>query len=336
MISKTAHLFTDEILQAALDHFGISPEPLISHEGFCSHVYEAQLHRTPIILKLSHSSRVSLQALQSEIEFAAHLSQAQVPVCTPLISSDDILGIPDGLGGDFFAYLYEKVEGTPFDETHASEEDFQAAGRTFALFHDASRSFDHRSHPSRPSFLDRDFLDFERILPQEELATRECFHRIIDELKALQLNSHWYGMTHGDAHDGNVLLSQPNAFLIDLDDIEPGYYLNDVAVFIDSACEPGDSIDSQRVKYVFSNFLRGYSEIDRPSPELWMTLPLFMRFRWIMDHCVFQIMRGHLVKTDPKLRTIRENRIMMYRTGFPQLSYLYDFDFKAAAIEALD
>lgn len=341
MISRTAHLFSDGLRAQALDHFGILPVGLVTHEGFCSHVFEGHAGGERVVLKLSHSSRVSREALASELAFAGHLRDAGVPVCPPLVKPGELLALPDGEGGQWFAYLYGWVPGEPYDEAPRRAEDFEAAGRALGQLHRASLDFDHACHTARPSFLDRDFLDFERILPAEEVSTREVFRQIVAELRALDLGDEAYGMTHGDAHDGNLLRaagcsgasppSAPQAWIIDLDDVEPGYFLNDVAVFVDSVCEPGEGMDAARVDEVFRALLRGYREFMDVPAEWWGHLPKFMRFRWIMDHCVFQQMRGHRVDSDPKLKGIRDRRIEMYRRGFPEHAFLYGFDYVGAA-----
>ena len=331
MIGTTAHLFSKEILSEAVRHFGMNGSDLRAHEGFCSHVYEGTASPGRVILKMSHSSRVRREALVSELQFVTHLHEFGVPVCEPLTAPGEILEIPDQDGGVFFAYLYRHVEGEPFDVRKRSARHFESAGRALGLLHQAASHFEHRLHPARLSFLERKFLDFENILPPEEQDTRRCFRKIVRDLEALPVSCERYGMTHGDAHDGNLFVSNGAAVVIDFDDVEPGFYLNDVAVFVDSVCDREGFEEPAWVEAVFTNFLRGYSEHRSVAPERWQVLPLFMKFRWIMNHCVFQMLRGHLVDEDPKLRARRDRRIEMYRSDFARYDYLYGFDFVGAA-----
>jgi Ser/Thr protein kinase RdoA (MazF antagonist) len=333
VIAATADLFSDEVLDQALRHFGVSRSGLRSHEGFCSHVYEGSAGSERVILKLSHSSRIQRAALDSELQFVAHLHRSGVPVCEPLTAPGEVLEIPDQESGVFFAYLYRSVEGEEYEKERRTPQDFESAGRALGLLHLAASRFEYRSHPARLSYLDREFLDFERILPPEEQDTRRCFRGIVDELRALPVSDETYGMTHGDAHDGNLLLSHGEAVWIDFDDVEPGFFLNDVAVFVDSVCDREGCEEPEWVDTVFTSFLRGYSEHQQVPSEWWRHMPLFMKFRWIMNHCVFQMLRGHLVDSDPKLRARRDRRIEMYRSNFARYDYLYGFDFEKAASE---
>lgn len=331
MIAATAHLFTADVLDQAVSGLGLSSSSLLTHEGFCSHVFSANRGSDRVILKLSHSSRIRREALDSELDFVRHLHRSGVPVCEPLTSPEEVLEIPDGAEGRFFAYLYRKVEGEEFDRSRRSQADFESAGSALGLLHRASASFDYAAHPARLSFLDGEFLDFESILPPQEVDTRRCFRRIVDDLRELPASGETYGMTHGDSHDGNLLLAESGVSIIDFDDVEPGFFLNDVAVFIDSVCDRDGCEDSEWVGSVFSSFLRGYSRHQEVPVERWGWLPAFMRYRWIMNHCVFQMLRGHLVDADPELKAKRDRRIEMYRSNFARYDYLYGFDFVGAA-----
>lgn len=332
MIATTAHLFTARVRDAALAGVGMDPGSARPLEGFCSQVFRGTAGGAPAILKVSHSSWVSRPALESELEFAAHLADAGAPVCAPRSRPADLVAVGDGAGGEFYAYLYAAVEGEGYDAATRGPAAFRAAGDALGRLHRAARAFDYRAHPARPAFTDRDFVDFERILPPTETETRRCFRGVVDALRAVPRDDAVYGMTHGDAHDGNVLLTpEAGAVWIDLADVEPGFYLNDLAVFIDSVCDREGLETREWVALVFEHVYRGYREHARVPPEMWAYMPLFFRFRWVMNHCVFQLARGPRIAAEPALRAKRDRRIAMYRDGFSRYDYLYRFDFAAAA-----
>lgn len=204
----TDHLFTEAILNNALDHFGIDKNSLKKHEGFCSYVFEGKIKNQEVILKLSHSSRIKKEYLASELAFVLHLKNHNVKICPALSSYEDILEIADADGELFYVYLYQKVKGSDFGEKEdKTESDLQEVGRILASLHKASLSFNCDSH-KRLTFIEREFVDYKKIIPPNEIATHQCFDKIINDLNKISKNNLNYGMTHGDSHDGNFLIHE--------------------------------------------------------------------------------------------------------------------------------
>jgi len=330
MIDLTEHLFNDEILNKTLAHFKIDKSSVIKHEGFCSYVFEGKRDDQDVILKLSHSSRVSKESLQSELDFTHHLKEHKIKICTPLTSSIDIFEIKDAEGGSFYSYLYEKVAGSWLcDKENKSAQDYKEAGRILGELHNASLTFDYKSHNSRASFLDRDFVNYKEIIPKKEIHAHKCFDELVSKLKQIPKNEHNYGMTHGDAHDGNFLAHEGNITLIDFDDIEPGFFISDIAVFLDNSCifEKEEDRTFESVDYIFSNLINGYKEKRETDLEMIKLIPLFIKFRWVMNHCLTQMIHGDDLLKDERRATFHKKRTQMFKDDFKYYDFVNKFDY---------
>lgn len=127
-----------------------------------------------------------------------------------------------------------------------------------------------------------------------------------------------------------IFLFMKKKLLIDFDDIELGFFVNDLAIFLDHVCDVKDEKlqTKERIEFVFSNLMKGYKEILSPDSNLIAQIPLFMKFRWIMNHCLTQLIHGDQLQKDEKHIGFHANRVEMFGNDFKKLDYLYKFDFE--------
>ena len=332
MIQDITHLLTDTMFTAILAHFDISPDGLIRHDGFCSFVYAGKQRERDVILKISHSGRLGIGALKDELLFVAEVAKTSAHVCAPLITSDAILAIPDDRGECFFAYLYELVDGTNLDNIDVDDDPdnalITAAGEALGSFHAASQRIDATRFAHRKSFTEQDYVQYRDILPADETDTLECFDRIMNEVNALPMGGSAFGLIHGDAHDGNFMVSEDRACLIDFDEVERGFYVSDVANLLESLTEREGMRTEAFVSSAFDAILDGYSRFMNLRDLDWSTMGLFMKFSWISDHCF--VYRQYAEANTDGFQRRRERRRALFASDFEEDRFLHHFDYQGA------
>lgn len=327
MIDLTKHLFTAEIKRRFL---GEEEEAAVPFDGFCSHVFELGPAHTREILKISHSSRVSLAELGTELSFTRHLAEAGVSICAPLTSPETIIRVSDGAGGEFYGYRYRKVAGEDFGEAEKTEANLREAGRILASFHRAAVSFQSET-AVRADFLSREFVNYKKYVPEEESGVHARFDGLVGALKKLPKSKSSYGLCHGDSHDGNFLLSKEGGLhLIDFDDVELGFFVNDLAILVDACLDLKGDVAAQGER-VFSQVYRGYKEVRELSAEELSWIPLFVRHRWLMQHTLSALLEAASEPLAEKQLASKARRIAMIEADFPIYESFFRLDFPALA-----
>jgi len=331
MIDLTKHLFTPQIRKKFL---GDHDSTAIEYDGFCSHVFETGEMEAREILKISHSSRLSLAELGTELMFTRHLAEAGVPICAPLSTERTIVRVPDASGGEFFGYRYKKISGHDFGEVEKNEQNLRAAGRVLANLHKSSIFFPGAS-VVRADFLNRDFVNYKKYVPTSEIGVHAKFDHLTGVLKDLPREKSNYGLCHGDAHDGNFLISEDNSVhLIDFDDVEFGFYASDFSVLIDSCIGGQGRETAEHAEFVFSSVYGGYKEVRDFSAEELSWIPLFVRYRWLMQHTLTALLlRGREQLTEKQLFW-REKRIALIESDFSFYDFFLKLDFPSLARKA--
>lgn len=327
MIDLTRHLFTSAIRAQFL---GAQEAGAIEYEGFCSHVFEVGSGKRRDILKISHSSRVSFPELATELSFTNHLALRGVPICAPVTLPEEILRVADGAGGEFFGYRYEKVPGESFREAEKTDASLRAAGRALAELHVASTSFS-QSKATRLDFLSREFVNYRKYVRAEEAGVLSRFDEIKARLQSLPRGKDTFGLCHGDAHDGNFLLAPANEIhLIDFDDVEFGFFVNDFAVLLDSCVDGDGKATPAFAVHAFSELYRGYRGVREFSAAELSWIPLFVKFRWVMQHTLHAFLLGDRAPTEKQARS-RDRRIALIESDFADFDFLLRLDFAQIA-----
>lgn len=333
LIQHCQSLFTDEIKEQIYESFSIDPSTLKELEGFSSYVFRAHSEEHgDMVLKVSHSSRLSPAVIKSELDFVQFLAAQKCAVAKTLTRDKEprFLALPDGAGHEFLAYGFEFIEGQCYEDIDKSEESLIELGRSLAHIHNASERFTQDHRVTRPSLTNNVDYQARTILPQSEEAVVNAYEALLSEIQKIPESPEFYGLIHSDAHDGNLIQHKDRGLVfIDFDDCEFHYFLNDLAIMLYTFFPPEDCDDKAYTEFVFLSLLKGYLPT-RPIPSAhFQFLPLFLKFRAFMIHMLSaKVAQLTGVVKNPEAAERRRKRIL---SNFEGLGSLLDHDFEMLA-----
>lgn len=333
LIQHCQSFFTDEIKEQIYESFSIIPSTIKELEGFSSYVFQAQSQEHgDMVLKVSHSSRLSPAFIKSELDFVQFLARQKCAVANTLVRDEKprFLAVPDSAGHEFLAYGYEFIEGECYEDVEKSEESLIELGRSLAHIHNASERFTQGHSVTRPSLTNNVDYQARSILPQSECAVINAYEDLLSEIQKIPESPEFYGLIHSDAHDGNLIQHKDRGLIfIDFDDCEFHYFLNDLAIMLYTFFPPENCDDKAYTEFVFLSLLRGYLPV-RPTPSAhFQFLPLFLKFRAFMIHMLSaKVAQLTGVVKNPEAAERRRKRIL---SNFEDLGSLLDHDFDRLA-----
>ena len=327
----TDALFTETIKKQICQDFSIDRTTLRQKDGFCSYVFQAQVAQQWVALKVSHSSRIDCQTINSELDFVQYLhsNNLSIAAVAEFPGVDRLLVYPDGAGGQFFAYCFQWIDGTSFEDLEKDEQSLQTLGKTLAGIHRSSQEFVAKTpRIVRPSLNNNESYRAAKYLPENEKDIVHAFHKLMKNINEIPKSQQSFGLTHSDCHDGNILRTDNgDLFFIDFDDCEFHYFINDIAIMLYTFFPPDGTDPKGYTEFVFIQLMKGYFKI-RPIPiQHFQFLPLFLKFRSFMIHILSaQIESLTGVQRNPALV---ERRRARFRNNFKDLDSLIRLDFEA-------
>ncbi|MFN3954759.1 MAG: phosphotransferase [Pararhodobacter sp.] len=279
-----------------LAHWGLEGAPcrLVAHRE--NRVYAVQTPQGRAALRLHRPGYHAPAALQSELDFMAHLAAAGLRVPAPLPTGDGALLVSAG-EPPVMADLLRWLEGEPLGRAGEPlpwadpAPLFHALGAALARLHHAADAFDPPAGFSRPAWNEAGLLGEAPLwgrfwenpaLTAEErallLRARDAAHRALGAF-APRAD---YGLIHADAVRENVLVHEGAISLIDFDDCGYGFRLFDLATALHpNRAEPGFA-------EIEAALMEGYRHQRALGPEAEAALGLFALLRaftyvgWIM------------------------------------------------------
>ncbi|MBI5032125.1 MAG: phosphotransferase [Chloroflexi bacterium] len=235
----------NEILERATARFGTRKDSLKmfpGYEGAANLVYEYEIDKTPMILRISFTPERTLEQIQAELHFVNYLSNNGVNVSKPVPSNNgnwvetfQAAGIP------FHIVTFVKGKGmrVPDNEYRYRtdvpiEEYFRKWGRLLGQMHALKKSYRPESDEiKRPEWFD---LHKSKLAMATQLPDR--FHRVqvqiqflLEELKSLPRTKDTFGLIHGDLNDGNFTVDYANGDItvFDFDDSCHFWFMYEIA-----------------------------------------------------------------------------------------------------------
>src|SRR5690606_13388588 len=107
-------------------------------------------------------------------------------------------------------------------------------GETIGRIHALSQGF-HAAGAARkrPEWDDPVFEFVESFLPEREALARQKYRAVCDYVRTLPKSAESYGLTHQDAHGGNLFVDdQGRITLFDFDDCAYNWFVNDIAMVL--------------------------------------------------------------------------------------------------------
>jgi Ser/Thr protein kinase RdoA (MazF antagonist) len=127
-------------------------------------------------------------------------------------------------------------------------------------------------------------LTIEKWLPDSETGLKERFYEVCERLKGLRKGRDHYGLIHSDLHHRNFLVDQGEITVIDFDDMEYHWFVNDIAKTLYNEMFTFSVKPEERhtfAKYFLEYFIRGYRQ-ELPLDSDWEDLLQdFMQLRHI-------------------------------------------------------
>lgn len=299
-------VFTEEILNEALQHFALEKE-LKKLGDFENYVFEVKREGTPYILRLTHSSHRTKQELHSEIDWMNYLykNQLLVPKAYESVNGEIVVQLKAKDGTNFFVSLFSKVPGEHVRANHENYDHklFYKWGQTIGKMHKVTKSYvEGENLIKRPSWEEEDILFFDKYVPSEEKLIIQNANKLLQEIQMLDKNMDNYGLIHTDIHSGNFFFDGENIHVFDFDDCCYHWFCSDIAIPLYYSVLYGFPQGEKEIRHAFANiffeaFLSGYkSENDLPSG--WKReVHLFLRLR---DVALYTVLHKKIV---PEKRT---------------------------------
>jgi len=305
--------FHERFRDEAARRYGLEPSALDELAAFENYVYSGENEDgVDVILRLSHSTRRTVDYTLGEVEFVRYLGAAGIPVSQPILSEAGqfVERIEDNDPGHYFVVTaFERAKGVVFDDAPPLKEQywkpplFRDLGRLFARLHNRAQTY-KLSNPrfKRQEWYEYDVVDINRFAPPEELLVREQTAKIIDRLKLLPRTPESYGVIHADLHMHNFCFDDGRITAFDFDNAEYAWFVKDIAVilFYVARDEPrGERAGA--VAAFLAPFLEGYREL-RACDRSWLeTIPDMLALQRSMNYALFHQYRDPAVVNEDVL-----------------------------------
>ncbi|MEZ4361897.1 MAG: phosphotransferase [Kofleriaceae bacterium] len=291
--------FQEKIRDEAARRYGLRPGDLTELNAFENFVYEAENEDgVAMVLRLSHSTRRTMDYTLGEVEFVRYLGAAGIPVAQPLLSeAGQFVERIDDRDPEhhFVVTAFERAEGVVFDDApplkalYWKPPLFRDLGRLFARLHNRAQTY-KLSNPryKRQEWYEYDVVDIDRFAPLEEQLVRERTARIIERLKQLPRDPEVYGVIHADLHPHNFCFAEGRITAFDFDNCEYAWFVKDLAVilFYVARGEPRGQRE-EAVQAFLGPFLEGYRE-HRPCERDWLAaIPDLLALQRSMNYALF-------------------------------------------------
>jgi amicoumacin kinase len=327
--------FHEPIRDEAARRYGLSVAALTELAAFENFVYEAENDDGElVILRISHSTRRTVDYTLGEVEFVRYLAAAGISIAPPIVSESGqfVERIVDDRDPDhyFVATAFERADGIVFDDAPPLKDLywkpplFRDLGRLFARLHNRAQTY-KLSNPrfKRQEWYEYDVVDIDRFAPPEEKLVRERTAKLIERLKELPRTPEHYGLIHADLHMHNFCFADGKITAFDFDNCEYAWFVKDIAVllfYVARGEEREHRVDA--VAAFLAPFLDGYRELRRCEREWLAAVPDMLALQRSMNYALFHQYRDPALLDDDTLdRWSRFRRDIEADTPVVQLDF---------------
>lgn len=174
--------------------------------------------------------------------------------------------------------FYYFVDGKMWHELEHTDAIIYQAGENLARIHLQSEKED--SKYQRKTFENHPDLSLYLNHYKNDPAFLNSYHDTLSEIHSVPKNPTTYGLNHGDYLYSNIIYNKALT-IIDFDDIEYGYYLYDIAVYMFYYLLGGDplNMDIKTNQKRFDVFMKGYTSVKAIKLDRLEDLNPFFRLR---------------------------------------------------------
>ena len=286
MDQQIINRFNDDILQTAMQLYGIAEGKAKAIDTFESFIYEYEREGRGFILRIGHSLRKSEALMQGEVHWINHLASNGVSVARAIPSESGRLVeiIEDRQGGQFLVTAFVKAQGQQPWLAGWSTARYEAYGNLLGKMH--ALAVDYQPVPAwkRPEWNTESLNFIKQYLPPSEVSAHQQYTALLQHIHTLPKDRHSYGLIHQDAHQNNFFIDENNVItLFDFDDCAYSWFINDIAIvlfYISMDWEEfGYPSPASFTTEFMVHFLRGYSHAFTVDRAWLKEIPAFLKLR---------------------------------------------------------
>lgn len=233
-----------------------------------NHIFRFEQAGEPRYLRLAHERERSKAFIQAELDFIQHTTTVGLMAARPIPSTNGTL-IESVYDGDqhYYAVVFDALQGEQPEIEELDDNMFRAWGRSLALLHEASRTFE--LHPTRPTWQEQIAALLETLPPDEAELTR-IIQAGLDWMKELPTQD--YGLIHGDFEMDNLVWDGQEFQVLDFDAGVYTWFAADIAIALQDVWLDQCDQREERLKW----FFEGYARISKLPNTLQQCVPRFI------------------------------------------------------------
>ena len=335
---EITQICNSQVLEIATARFGTRKDALKKfpeHEGAANLVYEYEIDKKPLILRISFTPERTFEQIQAELQFVNYLSENGVNVSKPVPSQNgNLIETIQEVGIPFHIVTFIKGKGMRVPDNRYRyrtdapiEEYFHNWGRILGQMHALTKNYHPESDEiKRPEWFD---LHKSRLATVNQLPDR--LHRVqtqiqflLDELNSLPRDKDSFGLIHGDFNDGNFTVDYANGdiSLFDFDDSCYFWFMYEIA----SAWQGGTGRTMFRglsdrksfMEHYMEHVMEGYDHENSLSDQWLERLPLFIKLLQVEE---FLHYAQYLDEPDDELQGELNYKIQCIENGIPYMGF---------------
>ena len=293
MEKSVLKLFDEHVLGESARRFNLKPDNLKLITDMENFVYENGADETPCILRITHSSHRTLEAIMGELEWMEYLYDNGMSVPQPIHSvSGTLVEVIAAHHSYFLVTAFQRIPGkTILDANECTPEIYQQWGQILGRMHALAKHYE----PSQPAykraewFADDLVCNAERYIPaQVDILAK--FHELMGDLGALPKDRNSYGLIHADLTDVNFFVQNHKITVFDFDDCLYHWFVYDIAVILYD-CLPwlphAEMNKEEFARYFWGCFIQGYTKENTLKPFWLNQLVKFFKLREINLYVVY-------------------------------------------------
>ncbi|MHA1739695.1 MAG: phosphotransferase enzyme family protein [Candidatus Heimdallarchaeota archaeon] len=295
MKSEIESLFTDDILDQAIEKFDLNKKETKVHNSFESFIYYSEWQGEPCILRITHSSHRTTNQIKGELDWINFLADRGAPVCRayPSPTGEFVERVDVANKTSYFSVaVFEKAEGEFIrnNKEKLTTEFVQKWGKLIGMLHRLTKDYPEPTkemiRPEWSAYIPR----IEQFLADDSVAlpkAKEIFAKIL----VLPKDKDSYGLIHYDVHQSNFLINNDEFALFDFDDSEYSWFIADIAVIMITIFWGGLNGEQNREEFAqwfFENIMIGYKTENTLSNWWLKKLPDFIRLRHVLLYSVLK------------------------------------------------
>ena len=331
----------DQVLEIATAQFGARKDELKifpQYEGAANLVYEYEIDKKPLILRISFTPERTFEQIQAELHFVKYLSENGVNVSKPIPSQNgNLVETIQAAGIPFHIVTFVKGKGIRVPDndyryrTDAPiEEYFRNWGQILGQMHALTKNYHPESDViKRPEWFDlhKSRLALATQLPNRLHHVQAQIQFLLDELKSLPRDKDSFGLIHGDFNDGNFTVDYTNGNItvFDFDDSCYFWFMYEIASAweggIGRAMFRGLNERKSFMEHYLEQVLEGYSQENLLSDEWPGRLPLFIKLIQVEE---FLHYAQYLDEPDGELQGELNYKIKCIENEIPYMGFFDD------------